>query len=108
MFTLAPEIAAEPLQQRVWPIMSVLVHDLRQPLSVIDACADYLNLVLPATDHRARQQLELLQQQVGEANRIMHEALLKLHYADAPQESAEAVGASSRSLTNAASAAVTY
>ena len=66
--------------------MSGLVHDLRQPLSVIDACADYLNLVLPPTDHRARQQLELLQQQVGEANRILHEALVKLHYTDAPPE----------------------
>jgi K+-sensing histidine kinase KdpD len=84
MPTLAPDIPANPLQQGVWPIMSVLVHDLRQPLSVIDACADYLNLVLPATDHRARQQLELLQEQVGEANRIMHEALLKVHYADVP------------------------
>jgi signal transduction histidine kinase len=107
MLTLAPDIAADPLQQQVWPIMSVLVHDLRQPLSVIDACADYLNLVLPATDHRARRQLELLQEQVGEANRIMHEALLKMHYADAPP-APEVPGASSRSLTNAASAAVTY
>jgi signal transduction histidine kinase len=107
MPTFAPDIAANPLEQGVWPIMSVLVHDLRQPLSVIDACADYLNLVLPATDYRARQQLELLQEQVGEANRIMHEALLKLHYADA-QPASEVPGASSRSLTNAASAGVTY
>lgn len=106
MLTLAPDIIAEPLQQRVQPIMSVLIHDLRQPLSVIDACADYLNLVLPPTDRRARQQLELLQQQVGEANRIMHEALLKLHYCDAPASAAESTP--SRSLTNAASAAVTY
>jgi len=42
---------------------------------VIDACADYLNLVLPPDDRRAREQLELLQQQVGETNRILHEAL---------------------------------
>jgi signal transduction histidine kinase len=88
--------------------MSNLVHDLRQPLSVIDACADYLNLVLPAADHRAREQLELLQEQVGEANRIMHEALLRLHYMDAPPAPAKATVASRRSLTNAASAAVTY
>lgn len=108
MFTLATEVSPDPLQQRVWPIMSGLVHDLRQPLSVIDACADYLNLVLPATDHRARQQLELLQEQIGEANRILHEALLKLHYVDAPAVPADAPAASSRSLTNAASAAVTY
>jgi len=108
MFTLATDVYADPLQHAVWPIMSGLVHDLRQPLSVIDACADYLNLVLPATDCRARQHLELLQEQVGEASRIMHEALLKLHYADTPAEPVEAPDASSRSLTNAASAAVTY
>ena len=99
MLTLVPDISAEPL--------SVLVHDLRQPLSVIDACADYLNMVLPSTDFRARQQLELLQEQIGEANRIMHEALVKMHYADATS-SREAPGASSLSLTNAANAAVTY
>jgi signal transduction histidine kinase len=104
---LSPDISADPLPQNVLPIMSILVHDLRQPLSVIDACADYLNLVLPATDHRARRQLELLQQQIGEANRIMHAALLSLHYADAPPEP-EPAGAASRSLTNAASAALTY
>ena len=108
MITLPSDISADPLQQRVWPIMSVLVHDLRQPLSVIDACADYLNLVLPATDFRARRQLELLQEQVGEANRIMHEALRNLHYMDSAGAPAEAPAANSRALTNAASAAVTY
>jgi signal transduction histidine kinase len=107
MLTLAPEIAADPIQQNVGPMLSVLVHDLRQPLSVIGACADYLNLVLPRTDRRARQQLELLQGQVGEANRILHEALLTLHYADAPA-TPDAAGASSRSLTKSASAAFTY
>jgi streptomycin 6-kinase len=64
-------------------------------------------LVLPATDRRARQQLELLQEQVGEANRIMHEALLRLHYPDASPVP-EATGASSRPLTKAASAGVMY
>jgi signal transduction histidine kinase len=108
MPTLVPDIVADPLQQGVWPIMSLLVHDLRQPLSVIDACADYLNLVLPVTDYRARQQLELLQEQVGEANRIMLAALLKLDYADTPPAPTEAAGASSRALTKAASAGVTY
>jgi K+-sensing histidine kinase KdpD len=103
MLTLNPDISAplpDALQQRVWPIMSGLVHDLRQPLSVIDACADYLNLVLPANDRRARQQLELLQEQIGEANRILHEALVQMHYTDAP--------ANTRPLTKAASAGVTY
>jgi hypothetical protein len=102
MLTLSPDISAprhDALQQTVWPMIGSLVHDL----SVIDACADYLNLVLPQNDRRARQQLELLQQQVGEANRILHEALLNLHYTDAPGEAA-----ANRLSTNAASAAVTY
>jgi hypothetical protein len=107
MPTLVPEVSAHPLPQRVWPMMSVLVHDLRQPLSVIDACADYLNLILPVTDRRARQQLDLLQQQVGEANRILHEALVQLHYTDAPSQPEEP-GAGSRSFTKAAGASVTY
>ena len=108
MFTLSSDVSADPLQQMLWPIMSGLVHDLRQPLSVIDACADYLDLVLPATDRRSREQLELLQQQVGEASRILHEALLQVHYMDAPGVPADVPAASSRSLTKAASAAVTY
>lgn len=82
MLTLATHPSADLPQSSVAPIMSVLVHDLRQPLSVIDACADYLNLVLPAADQRARRQLELLQEQVGEANRILHEALLKTRHPD--------------------------
>ena len=89
-------------------MISGLVHDLRQPLSVIDACADYLNLVLPDTDERAREQLDLLQQQVGEANRILHEALLNAHYSDAAAEPAGEPTASSLPLTKAASAGVTY
>lgn len=74
---------SETVQQEVRPIVSSLVHDLRQPLSIIEACADYLNLVLPAADHGARQQLELLQEQVGETNRILHQALLSLDYSAA-------------------------
>jgi len=110
MFTHTSDLPvpdADLLQQIVWPVISGLVHDLRQPLSVIDACADYLNLVLPPSDDRARQQLQLLQQQVGEANRMLHEALLKLHYTDAPSGLPEAA-ANSRPLTNSVSAAVTY
>jgi signal transduction histidine kinase len=85
MLTTAPDTVLPipaPVRRQVSTVVSVLVHDLRQPLSVIEACADYLDLVLPEDD-RTRQQLELLQQQVSDANRIMHEALVKLHYGDA-------------------------
>ncbi len=111
MLTLSPHSSAslsDAVQQRVWPMMTGLVHDLRQPLSVIDACADYLNLVLPQADYRARQQLELLQQQVGEANRILHQALVELHYTDMHPDGPAEDCASSRASTNAVSSAVTY
>jgi hypothetical protein len=45
--------------------------------------------------------LELLQQQIGEANRILHDALLNLHYTDAHAEGDAAA-------TKPASSSVTY
>lgn len=95
MLSIAPDVRSVPPpddDQQLSAVVSVLVHDLRQPLSVIEACADYLDLVLPDADRRTRQQLHLLQQQVCDANRIMHEALVKLHFGDAPR--AMAAGAS--------------
>src|SRR5579871_2280874 len=71
-----------PTDQQVAAIVSGLVHDVRQPLSVIEACADYLNLVLPETDQRSRRQLELLQRQVGEVSRILHDAMIKAQYGE--------------------------
>ena len=99
--TDVPAVPAEVLQHALFPIVSGLVHDLRQPLSVMDACADYLNLVLSDADDCSREHLQLLQQQVGEANRILHEALMKAHYQEAP-------AADTRALTNAASVALLY
>jgi|ERR1039457_4431459 signal transduction histidine kinase len=85
MLSIAYDITvSSPVHQQVSKVVSTLVHDLRQPLSVIEACADYLDLVLPMADRRTRQQLELLQQQVGDANRMMHDVLMQLHYAVAP------------------------
>lgn len=80
-------------QHQLWTIMSGMVHDIRQPLSVIEACADYLDLVLPPADSRSREQLELLQQQVGDANRILHEALLALYDGAADHAELKAVAA---------------
>lgn len=83
MLTTATEIptaeTSAPIDLQVWPIVSALVHDLRQPLSVIEACADYLNLVLPASDRRAHKHLEMLQRQVSDASRILRDALMKAH-----------------------------
>lgn len=102
-----------PLQQQVWMILTGLVHDMRQPLSVLEVCADYLNLILPADAPRARQQVEVLRQQVNEANRLLCETLrlLKQSYEHPPEPVAVPVAApvaASRSLTNVESAPVTY
>src|ERR1700690_1538446 len=89
MPSIAPDIAL-PIQQQVWTIMCGLVHDLRQPLSVIEACADYLGLVFPAAHAPPHGPLELVQQQVAEANRVLREALLQLDYGDGRQEAVSA------------------
>jgi signal transduction histidine kinase len=54
-----------------------LAHELRQPLSAIEATAFYLDIVLPRTDLRSRQQIAKLQQFVDQANWILTDAL---HY----------------------------
>ena len=110
---LASEIAAPGMtrgsglfQQQL--ILSGLAHDLRQPLSVIDVCIDYLDLVLPECEPETRLQLELLREQVDNANRLICEALRqwKATYGMAGPPSATAPA--SRSSTNVESAAVTY
>lgn len=89
-------------------MLTGLIHDLRQPLSVIEMCADCLNLILPEDDP-ARQYLDVLRQQVEETSGILCETLRSLApaYTVSHPEPASAPAAS-RPLTNAASAAVTY
>jgi len=113
--SLASEIAAPAVargsglfQQQL--ILSGLVHDLRQPLSVIEICADYLDLVLPDCDPGTRQQLELLRQQVDNANRLICDALRlwKVTYGTAEPLPARAAASVSRSSTKLESPAVIY
>ena len=51
-----------------------LVHDLRQPLSSIEAIAYYLEMTLPAEQHQARQYMRRLQQLVDETSVILDHA----------------------------------
>ena len=48
-----------------------LVHDLRQPLSTIEAIAYYLEMTLPAEQLEARRYLARLQSMVQESNAIL-------------------------------------
>jgi len=54
------------------------IHELRQPLSSIEAIAYYLEMTLPAEQLQARQYMRRLQQLVDEANTIMHHAAVEV------------------------------
>ncbi len=78
-----------------------LIHKLRQPLSTIETCTCYLHLVTPEEASRIHAQLDTIEQQVEEANRILIES--------ASQEGRTLSEAEeSRSRTNARMAGVTY
>lgn len=55
--------------------MALFVHKLRQPLSIIDTCAFFLDMILPETPGKARAQIAVLQEQVAVADRILTEAV---------------------------------
>ncbi len=48
-----------------------LVHELRQPLSSIEAIAYYLEMTLPVGQVEARQHMQYLQRLVEDANEIL-------------------------------------
>jgi len=48
-----------------------LVHDLRQPLSSIEAIAYYVEMTLPAEQFGAREYMSQLQRLVADANTIL-------------------------------------
>ncbi|HWR17883.1 MAG TPA: hypothetical protein VN577_23845 [Terriglobales bacterium] len=53
-------------------VIATLVHNLRQPLSTIETCAFFLRMVLDGTaDPRVSENLELIERQIAEAQRIL-------------------------------------
>jgi signal transduction histidine kinase len=52
-----------------------LVHELRQPLSSIEAIAYYMEMTLPAGQFAARQYMSQLQRLVAEANTILERSV---------------------------------
>ena len=62
----APLPAASPDER-----LRELVHELRQPLSSIEAIAYYLEMTLPAAQVQARMHMTHLQRLVEEANAIL-------------------------------------
>ncbi len=58
-----------------------IAHQLRQPLSTIEAIAYYLSMTLPPTESKAIEQLERMQLLVQEANVILSDAMQYLRAA---------------------------
>jgi signal transduction histidine kinase len=65
----APAAIASP-EERLYD----LVHELRQPLSSIEAIAYYLEMTLPAGQLDARHQMSLVQRLVADASAILEQA----------------------------------
>jgi signal transduction histidine kinase len=51
-----------------------LIHDLRQPLSSIEAIAYYLEMTLPPEQIQARLYMRRLQQLVDQTSSVLHDA----------------------------------
>lgn len=52
-----------------------LAHELRQPLSTIEAIAYYLSLILPREDEKTQEQLDRLQRLVEQTNWILSNSM---------------------------------
>jgi nitrogen-specific signal transduction histidine kinase len=68
---LETQIAPLPVEEA----MRDLVHELRQPLSSIEAIAYYLEMTLPAEQFQARQYMRRIQLLVDEASLILNSAV---------------------------------
>jgi signal transduction histidine kinase len=66
----APVALASPEER-----LHELVHDLRQPLSSIEAIAYYLEMTLPAGQFEARQYMSQLQRLVADTNTILERSV---------------------------------
>jgi len=67
-------LSPEPFVHAEDPIRN-LVHDLRQPLSTIEAIAYYLEMTLPAEQLEARRYLARLQAVVQESNLLLTKSI---------------------------------
>ena len=56
-------------------LVARLAHDLRQPLGTIETSAYCMNLLLGQEHTAAREQLRVIERQVGHAVRILNEAV---------------------------------
>lgn len=98
-------------------ILVDFVHNLRQPLSALEALTTYLDLITTTDDPRVHEQLRRIHSQIGLADQILRDGVRKLRahaavegraiLAEGPPPQPEIVEDLTRPLTNAAMASVT-
>jgi len=101
-------------------VLAEFAHELRQPLSAMEALTSYLDLIVASEDTRVREQLRRMHLEIDHADQIIREGVRTLRaYLSAHNHSAlgdvaatvppESVAEElSRPLTNAAMASVAY
>lgn len=83
-------------------ILHGLVHDLRQPLGNLETGLFYLDLILPHSSERVREQMAMMQHQMAQAANLLDRAAEELR-----ARGDQTFGAASLARTNSASAGVT-
>jgi len=99
-------------------ILADFAHQLRQPLSALEALTSYLDLIAAPGDLRVREQLLRMHSEIDHVDQILRDGMRELRGYLASQGPAfgtgpavtpdEVVGDLSRPLTSAAMTAVTY
>jgi signal transduction histidine kinase len=85
---MASSAASDPEE-----LVARLAHDLRQPLGTIESSAYCMNLLLGQEHTAAREQLRIIERQVGHAVRILNQAVAETRHRRArPAKTAAAAG----------------
>ena len=58
-------------QRRFSPPLADFVHEIRQPLSALEALTSYLDLIIPEEETRVRAQLRRMHMEIAHADRIL-------------------------------------
>jgi phosphoglycerate-specific signal transduction histidine kinase len=73
--TLQRDAGLAPPEAPQYQVLSSMAHELRQPLSNIEAIAFYLSLILPGNDQNIQAQLALIRQLVQQTDDILSSSL---------------------------------
>ena len=65
-------------QQRLSLPLADLAHQIRQPLSALDALTSYLDLIIPQEDTRVREQLHRMHVEIDHADQILGDGMRTL------------------------------